>query len=63
MRCVRGTVTGGVEACEEGVGEIGVGSGVGKGAVAVEAWRRVRRQGRQVDEVGPVGQVSGQCGR
>jgi len=65
MRCVRGTVTGGVGTSEEGVGEIGVESGVGRGAVAVEAWRRVRRQGRQMgwDEVGPVGRISRKCGR
>lgn len=65
MRCERETVTGGIEAVEKGVGKTGAGSGVGRGAVAVEAWRRVRRQGRQMgwDEVGPVGRVSWKCGR
>ena len=60
MRCVRGTVTGGIGASEEGVGKIGKGSEMGEGAVAVEAWRRVRRQGRQMgwDEVGPVARVN-----
>lgn len=65
MRCVRETVTGGIEAVEEDMCETGVWSGVGRGAVAVEAWRRVRRQGRQMgwDEVGPVGRVSRKYGR
>jgi len=33
---------------------------MGEGAVAVEAWRRVKRHGRQMgwDEVGPVARVS-----
>jgi len=34
---VREIVTGGVAVCEDGVGETEVGSGVGSGAIAVEA--------------------------
>lgn len=36
---------------------MGTASGVGEGAVEVEAWRRVRRQGRQIrgDADGPGG--------
>lgn len=45
-------VTGGAGARVLGRGWVGMGgeSGEGEGAVAVEAWRRARRQGRQIED-------------